>query len=89
MIDIETGFTKRAMKGIKQDSPVYHQDFLDALYDNQNLTSDQRRMQRHKKSGLMGVVSIKKNALNNIYTKLNVESDRITCTPLKLNGNYI
>ena len=89
MIDYETGFSKRAMKGIKQDSPICHQDFLDSLYENETLTSDQRRMQRHKQSGLMGVVSIKKNALNNVYTKLHVEENGITCSPLKLNGNYL
>ena len=88
MID-QSGFTKRAMKGTSKSSPIVHQDFLDSLYNGTMKLSDERNLKFQKPLNHMTVQSVKKYALNNIYTKMTVLDNGVTVEPLRKNGEYI
>ena len=84
-----SGFTKRAMKGTSKSSPIIHQDFIDSLYSGTLKQTDERNLKFQNKLKHMTVQSVKKHALNNIYTKMTVLDNGVTVEPLSKNGEYI
>ena len=81
--------TKGAQKGIRKDSKLEYQSYLDTLYSTKAYVLPQVRMQFNKKLGSMTILEQDKAGLNPIYTKMMTSQDLITITPLKKNGIYI
>ena len=81
--------TKGGQKGVGKDSKLEYQDYLDTLYSTKSFMLPQRRMQFNKKLGAMTILEQTKAGLNPVYTKLHVEDDLVTVTPLQKNNQYI
>ena len=81
--------TKGAQKGIRKDSKLEYQSYLDTLYSTTAHMVPQVRMQYNKQMGSMTIQEQNKAGLNPIYTKLYTNEDLITISPLKKNGEYV
>ena len=81
--------TKGAQKGIRKDSILEYQSYLETLYSTEAFVLPQVRMQYNKKLGTMTILEQNKSGLNPIYTKLYVRDDLVTISPLKKNGVYV
>ena len=81
--------SKQATKGIHQSEKTHHDLFLSSLYEDNDIYSNQLRMNFAKKYGTMAIVQQRKRALNNIFTKLRVDDDLISISPLKKNNQFI
>ena len=81
--------SKQATKGVRHCEGLRHELFLKSLYNNDDVYTDQCRMNFAKKHGTMAILNQRKRALNNMFTKLKVEDDMVTITPLKKNGRFI
>ena len=81
--------SKKAMKGINTNTPLEHAEFLLSLYSQQSVLAEQVRMNFVKKLGSMAILNQVKKALNPFFTKLNVDNDQVTITPLKKNNEFL
>ena len=63
--------------------------FLSAIYDGKGMHIEQNRINFMKKLNAIGIVSVSKRALNPWLTKLRLDNDGITITPLRINSKYI
>ena len=73
--------TKRALKGINNETLISREEFLNALYDNTVIKKRQVRMKRNLKKFKICNISETKKALNSVYYKMKVSDDFISCTP--------
>ena len=74
---------KTALKGIASDNAtIRHQDFLNAIYQGTNKVTTDCNFKFNSTGGKMQTLITKKKAMNPIYTKLRVDSDNVSCTPL-------
>ena len=89
ILDSDGEQTKGAQKGIGKDSKLDYQNYLDTLYSTSALMVPQTRMQYNKALGTMTVLCQNKAGLNPIYTKMFVEEDLVTVTPLKKNNKFV
>ena len=89
MHDREDKQTKGAQKGVGKDSKLEYKNYLDTLYSTNSFILPQRRMQFNKHLGAMTILEQDKAGLNPIYTKLLVDNDLVTVSPLKKNNQYI
>lgn len=80
---------KQAKKGINNSTPIKHEAYLDALYEQQDLTVKLARFNYCKKSNEMKLILQTKNALNANLTKRFVCEDRVSTRPLKKNNKYL
>ena len=81
--------SKQATKGIHQTTKINHDLFLSSLYENDTVYADQTRMNFAKTHGTMAIIQQRKRALNNIFTKLDVQDDLVTIEPLKKRSKFI
>ena len=82
--------SKRALKGIKDDLTVSHDDFIEKLYEchtEQNVL--QHRFMFNKKSGAIELIAQTKKALNSIYTKHHTLPNLVSIRPHKRNGEFL
>ena len=77
------------MKGIHSGAEIDHDSFLNSLYSNSVQYANQMRMNFLKKYGTMGILEIRKRALNPIFTKLEVQNDLVSIKPLKKNNEFV
>ena len=89
VFDKNSGCSKMALKGIQKESSITQKDFLDLLYKEEQVIRKQVRFQYSKRTDMMTVVSQEKKALNSIYTKMCVDDDRVSITPLNRNGKFL
>ena len=89
-LDYASGTAKIGTKGIPHSVQIKMQYFRDILYQ----TSEDRHMVslnslRLNKDKIMCRTNCVKQGLTDIFIKLSVENDKISCTPLKINGEFI
>lgn len=83
LVDNETKEVKMASKGISTKTvEIDHNDFLAALYEDTKKTVTECGFQFNSKTWTMESIKKKKNALNTNFTKLRLNSDNITISPL-------
>ena len=87
--DHDGGESKQATKGIHQSENLNHNLFLSSLYENDTIYAEQTRMNFTKAHGTMAIIQQRKRALNNIFTKLQVQDDLVTIQPLKKQSKFI
>ena len=81
---------KEAKKGIPHGFKLVMDDFKQTLYGD---TSYQHKVVvkslKLNTAKQMTRTTMRKNGLSDIHIKLAVDTDRITCKPLKINGEYL
>ena len=83
LVDNETKEVKMASKGISTKTvEIDHNDFLAALYEDTKKTVTECGFQFNTKTWTMESIKKKKNALNTNFTKLRLNSNNITISPL-------
>ena len=83
LLDNQTQELKLASKGIStKNVEIEHNDFLLALYQNKKKVVTECKMQFNQSEWTMETLKMKKNALNTNFTKLRLNSDNVTISPL-------
>ena len=83
LVDNITNEVKMASKGISSKNvEIEHYDFLAALYENTKKTVTECGFQFDTKTWTMQTLKKKKNALNTNFTKLRLNPDNISVSPL-------
>ena len=81
---------KEAKKGIPYSFKLVMDDFKQTLYGD---TTYQHKVivksLKLNTAKQMTRTTMRKNGLSDIHIKLQTSDDRITCTPLKINGEYL
>ena len=88
--DYATGDEKRGTKGIPHSIPILMDHFRSVLYQ----TCDERHTVSYNTLSLnkeksMCRTAMFKQGLSDIFMKLAVSPDRVTCSPIKVNDEYI
>ena len=83
-------FSKIALKGINLRQCSVNKDmFLDSLHTENTQFVKQTTMSYSKKHSSMTIASYDKKLFNNVYTKMMVDDDKITCHPIKYKNKYV
>ena len=77
------------MKGIHSGAEIDHDAFLSTLYTSSIKYATETRMNFLKKYGTMGILECRKKALNPVFTKMEVQEDLVTISPLRKNNVYL
>ena len=85
--DEENGSSKSGTKGVPGSCRVTLEDFRAKLYDNVTKVVDIRSLRQV--CGQMSRTTQRRKALNDLYCKFRIDSDRITCRALIENGKYM
>ena len=85
--DEENGSSKSGTKGVPGSCRLTLEDFRAKLYQNVPKIVDIRSLRQV--SGQMARTTQRRTALNDLYCKFRVDSDRITCRALIENGKYM
>jgi len=86
----DTENTKDGRKGIPKWFQLGINNFYDILYnDEAKKNIAEVRSLRLDKDKRMTRTTTRKSGLTSIHVKLGVQSDRVTCVPLKLDGKYL
>ena len=85
--DEENGTSKIGSKGVPRSSKLEVKNFLDKLYDDKSVCAEIRSLKLHDNEMIRCVQ--KRSALNALFSKFQIDNDRITCTPLRQNNEII
>ena len=77
------------MKGVRRDTKLEHDQFLQVLYQGHSVRTNQPRIGYDRKSMTMNLMIQSKNTLNGLMTKFYVSDDLVTLEPLKKNGQLL
>ena len=81
---------KKSTKGIPHSNQFEMETWLDVLLNeacpNQTVQIDSLRLNRKKE---MSRMSVTRSALSDIFLKMQVNSDKVTCTPLKQYNEFL
>ena len=88
--DEENDIIKKSTKGVPHRNQFSMGLFQDVLLDEttprQTVTINSLRRNRDKE---MSRMTVEKSSLSDVFVKMQVAEDKISCTPLKLDGIYI
>lgn len=83
LLNYETDESKTGLKGIsKKTLQVNHDTLLQTIYEKKTTMSNSRRFKMNKKKSVMELIQIDKRAVNPVYTKLYLQEDSVTISPL-------
>ena len=85
--DEENGSSKSGTKGVPGSCRLTLEDFRSKLYHDIPKTVDIRSLRTVQ--GQMSRTTQKRKALNDLYCKFRIDSDRITCRALMQDGKYM
>ena len=85
--DEEDGTSKAGQKGVPLSCKITMNQFLQKLYQNENITVDMRSLRTV--DGHMARTKVTKVALSDLFSKFRVSDDKITCLPLTENNKYL
>ena len=88
--DYSTGDKKRGTKGIPHSIPLHLEHFRAVLYktSEENHTVSFNSLTLNKQKSMCRTLMFKQG-LSDIFIKLAVADDRISCSPLKVDDEYI
>ena len=82
--------TKKSTKGIPHVNDFAMDTWLSVLLDSefpkQSVTINSLRLNRNKE---MSRMKMQRSSLNDVFLKMQVQSDKITCKPLMLNKKFL
>jgi len=88
--DFEHDELKKSTKGIphSNDFPmdIFQSVLLDQNFPRQTVQINSLRRNQDKE---MARMVIEKTSLSDVFVKMQVSDDKVSCTPLKLNGEYV
>ena len=88
--DGKTGEIKKSTKGIPHCNSFEMETWLSVLFDEsfplQSVEINSLRLNRNKE---MSRMQCQRSSLNDVFLKMQVNSDKVTCTPLMKNGQFL
>ena len=88
--DATSGSIKKSTKGVPHsnqfDMSTWLSVLLDESFPQQNVTINSLRVNRNKE---MSRMSMNRAAMSDVFLKMQVQPDKITCTPLMQNNVYL
>ena len=85
--DQEFDQTKLGSKGVPHSHRLEYKQFYEKLYNSKELNVEMQTLRLKKQK--MSRVSCIKKALNSTFYKFYLHDDKISLSPLKLNGKYL
>ena len=88
--DEENGAVKKGAKGVgyTEAKKLRLETFIDVLYNDGTVLVTSRELRRNNKHQMI-YYETQKNALNSLFRKYRVQSDRISCLPLCKDGKIV
>lgn len=90
MVNNDNNTSKRSAKGIPHSQVLEINNFRDTLYNGKikkhRTTLKTLRLSRQRK---MARYTLYKKGLSDLFYKMRMCDDKITCLPLTLNGKYL
>ena len=83
----ENQSSKIGSKGVPRSSKLELQNFLDKLYHNTSISANIHTLKMHNHEMIRCLQ--RRSALNDLFPKFHMDSDRITCTPLRHNNQIV
>ena len=80
---------KRSNKGVPKHVKLQYEDYAVALFDNHIKRASYNRMAIDDRVGSVVTKKITKKTVNNLYFKLHVEDDLVSCRPHKCGSKYL
>ena len=88
--DQKSGKTKKSTKGIPHinsfEMKTWISVLLDESFPKQSVMINSLRLNRNKE---MSRMKCQRSSLSDIFVKMQVQTDKISCTPLKQNSMYL
>ena len=86
----DTKETKTGMKGVSTVGArdIGLESFINCLYHDQDVRVISRELRKNKNQQMI-YYETKKNALNPIFKKFRVQTDKISCLPLCKDGKFL
>ena len=88
-VNLDTEDTKRSSKGIPHSINLTMNQYRDKLFNPSKPHDIEMQSLRLNKDKKMARFRILKKGLGDLFYKLAVQSDKITCTPLTVNNSYL
>lgn len=83
MLDYSKDNVKKALKGVShRNNTLRHEHLLKAVYDGETTTSKECKFRINKKKCTVETIHQTRNSINPLFTKLKLDNDRITISPL-------
>jgi hypothetical protein len=83
-----TSGVKRSSKGVPHNIDLTLQNYKDVLYKNTSHSVTTHQLRTNTKKQMIHAVG-EKIALTDIFVKMHIAQDKITCSPIKINNKYI
>ena len=87
--DHENDDLKRSSKGIPHRIDLKMEEYKHALYQTGERHMVEIKSLRLSKEKKMARYTLNKKGLSDLFYKMHVADDRITCTPLKVDNEYL
>ena len=71
----------RGSKGVAHSIILRKEQYIRSLYENESGSAGVKSLQFNKQANAMLVQTVTKKLLNNVYTKMKVHDNKVTCTP--------
>ena len=88
--DATSGGIKKSTKGVPHSNQFEMSTWLSVLFDEsfpqQNVTINSLRVNRNKE---MSRMTMNRAAMSDVFLKMQVQADKVTCTPLMQNNVYL
>ena len=85
---MDDGSVKMGSKGVPHSVNLELDMYLRRLYMRETFNIEMESLRLNKKKEMARVVT-SKSCLNDLFVKFHVAHDKVTCSPLKLNGEYL
>ena len=87
-LDMDDGSVKMGSKGVPHSANLELDMFLKRLYNGESFYVELESLRLNKKKEMARIVTTK-SCLSDLFVKFHVAHDKVTCSPLKLNGEYL
>ena len=87
-LNMDDGSVKMGTKGVPHSANLQLDMFVNRLYTGKSFYVELESLRLNKKKE-MARIQTRKKCLNDLFVKFHVAHDKVTCSPLKLNGEYL
>ena len=79
--------SKIGSKGVPRTAKLELDNFLNKLYHGTSISADIHTLKMHENEMIRCLQ--RRSALNDLFAKFHIDSDRITCSPLRQNNQFV
>ena len=88
-VNLDTENSKRSSKGIPHSIKLTMDEYRDKLFNSSKPHTVEMQSLRLNTDKKMARFKLIKKGLSDLFYKMSVDADKITCTPVKINNVYL